>query len=108
VTHDLQRKLVCNIQGGSDGSRRRHNVTFTKAFLSLQGKTEKTFRRWVATLSGRANSASPLPPVLAGNSVLLLEATPDVKITPCQMQGHAARHVRGVGRVRLLYHGHTR
>jgi ubiquitin carboxyl-terminal hydrolase 14 len=81
VTHDLQRKLVCNIQGGSDGSAAAANVSHIHEgiLLSLQGKTEKhsdVLGR--NALWTRKQRISRLPPVLTVQfGRFYWKATPD-------------------------------
>jgi ubiquitin carboxyl-terminal hydrolase 14 len=81
VTYDLQRKLVCNIQGGSDGSAAAANISHIHEgiALSLQGKTEKHSdvlgRNAVWT---RKQRISRLPPVITVQfGRFYWKATPD-------------------------------
>jgi len=66
VTHDLMRKLVCNIQGGSDGAATENVSHISEGIaLSLSGKTEKNSqvlgRNAVWT---RKQRVSRLPPII--------------------------------------------
>jgi len=81
VTYDLHRKLVCNIQGGSDGSSSNVNISHIAEGikLSLEGKIEKQSdvlgRNAVWT---RTQRIARLPPVLAVQfGRFYWKATPD-------------------------------